>query len=255
MSSPLAFNIEVTPREVIFSIFIIGILYAIGFLIAGHIEKHIAAKNLKYRQAIQIRDNGFEVKHASDTDVGDAFVEGNFYTVDPVSWNGLGGEHLSIKRDKERYTMHTRTVHYTVTDSKGRSHTKTRKEHYWTWDVIESARKMASRITFCGNEYGTGTFDFSYIGHSVKKVDTGYHKRDVFYYRPKDFRGVVFAQLKEGGIKGTPPVMANMTIESYYKALTNSHGVGIFWICWWIFIGICVYAFVAIENQWLEKGD
>lgn len=248
-------SITITPREIIFSIFIVGILYTIGFFIAGAIDKKVSEKNLHYRQAIQIRDSGIELKQASETDVGNAFVEGDFRTVDPVTWDGLEGEHLYIRRDKERYTMHTRTVHYTVTDSKGRSHTRTRTEHYWTWDVVGSDSRMARNITLCGNEYPTSTFNYDYIHKDVQKKDTGFRTRDVFYYKPKNFRGVIFAQLKEGTILGRPTIEPNTTIEQFYEVCTTSYMKPIFWILWWIFIAICVCGFVAIENRWLEKED
>ncbi len=246
--SSAAHSFEVTPREVVFSVLIVGVLYAIGFLVAGAIEKHVAERCLKYRQAVQMKDTGVELAYACKTDVGDAFVEGDFRTVDPVSWDGLAGVHLCIRRDKERYTMHTRTVHYT--DSKGR--TRTRTEHYWTWDVVASDSRRATRISFCGNVYAVGTFDYDGIGSSRHVQGTGFHTRNVFYYKPKDFRGTVFAELRHGKILGHPYVYAGMNLAKTYEFFTTSHATTIFWTLWLAFTAACVCAFYAHENGWLE---
>lgn len=185
-------EIKVTPREVIFSILIVGILFSIGFLIASGIKKSVDEKNLKYRQAIQIRDSGTELKQACETDVGDAFVEGDFKAVDTVTWEGLEGEHLWIKRDKEKYTMHTRTVTYTVCCGKGRTSTRTRIETYWTWDVVKTDKKHSKEVSFCGNAYPYETFSYDMVSDSRHVKNTGWNTRDVFYYLPKDFRGSFF---------------------------------------------------------------
>lgn len=245
-------NVKVTPREVIFSVLIVGVLFSIGFLIAGAIKKHVDERNIVYRQAIQIRDSGAELKQACDTDVGNAFVEGDFNTIDPVTWEGLKGEHLEIRRDKEKYTLHTRTETYTVTDGKGRPHTRTRIVTYWTWDLVKRDSKKAKEISFCGNVYPTDTFSYDYIDSGCHIKDTGYHTRDVFHYLPKDFRGAIYCSLKDNKIKGKPEVRRGCTIDSLYKEYTTSYAVTIFW-WFWVFLIVCVVVgFVIIDNRWLE---
>lgn len=245
-------EIKVTPREVIFSVLIIGILYSIGFLISSAIQKGVDERNLKYRQAIQIKDSGDELRQASETDIGDAFVEGDFKTIDPVTWEGLKGEHLEIRRDKEKYTMHTRTKTYTVTDGKGRPHTRTRIVTYWTWDLVKRDSKKAKEISFCGNVYPTDTFSYDYIDSGCHIKDTGYHTRDVFHYLPKDFRGAIYCSLKDNKINGKPEVRRGRTIDSLYKEYTTSHAVTIFWWFWGFLIVCAVVLFVIIDNRWLE---
>ena len=240
---------EATPREIVFSVLIVGVLYAVGFHVSSAIEKHVAARQLRYRQAVQIKDSGIELSHACATDVGDAFVEGDFRTVDPVLWDGLAGEHLSIRRDKERYTRHTHTVTYT--DSKGK--TRTRTEHYWTWDVVSTDTRRATKLTFCGNEYAIGTFGTGGIGGGRHVRNTGWHTRDVFYYQRKDFRGTVFAQLRQGEIQGHPYIYEGKDLAQTYKSFTTSYATTIFWGLWWVFIALCVFGFVMIDNKWLEN--
>lgn len=249
-------DIEVTPREVLFSVLIVGVLYTIGFFIAGAIEKHAEEQNLKYRQAVQIKDNGLALAHACNTDVGYAFVEGDFHTVDPVSFEGLEGEHLRIVRDKEEYTRHTRVETYTVPNGRGGTSVRTRTVTFWTWDVVSSSRKCATKILCCSNEYPVVTFSFGDIGTIRRVKETGFRTRDVFYYLPKDFRGAFFCKLAERKINGRPLIIQGATIEGLYNAMIKSPGVIVFWCFWWILIAGCVIAFVVIDNKWLEdRGD
>lgn len=245
-------EIKVTPREVIFSILIVGILFSIGFLIASGIKKSVDEKNLKYRQAIQIRDSGTELKQACETDVGDAFVEGDFKAVDTVTWEGLEGEHLWIKRDKEKYTMHTRTVTYTVCCGKGRTSTRTRIETYWTWDVVKTDKKHSKEVSFCGNAYPYETFSYDMVSDSRHVKNTGWNTRDVFYYLPKDFRGSFFATLNDGKINSKPTLCQNTTIEELYKKATTSFAVCTFWVLWTMLMIAAVVGFVVLDNKWLE---
>ena len=57
--------------------------------------------------------------------------------------------------------MHTRVVHYTVTDSKGRSRTMSRTETYWTWDIYDSKHLKAKQVDFSGVIFPTTKFDLN----------------------------------------------------------------------------------------------
>ena len=37
-----------------------------------------------------------------------------------------------------------------------------------------------------------------------------------------------------------------------YKSFTTSYATTIFWGLWWVFIALCVFGFVVLDNQWLE---
>ena len=242
-------------REVLFSVLIVGVLYAIGFIISSWIEKKVDDNTLKYRQAVQIKDDGGSLTYASETDVGCAFVEGDFKAVDPVSCEGLEGEYLSLRRDKEKYTMHTRTVTYTVTDGKGRTHTGTRIETYWTWDMVKRDSWSASKVEFCGNEYARETFRYTLVPETRTVAYTGFNKRDVFYHQPKEFRGTVFCDLRDGKVNGEPDVMFGRGIEAAYESMTSSCAVTVFWVVWWILTAGAVVGFCIIDNRWLEDEE
>lgn len=89
-------------------------------------------------------------------------------------------------------------------------------------------------------------------GRYIQK--TGYHTRDVFYYQRKDFRGTIFAQLRRGTIHGRPHIYEGWNLARTYKSFTASHATTIFWVLWCLIIGLCVFAFVSIDNRWLEEG-
>lgn len=243
-----------TLREVLFSVLIVGVMYAIGFLIASRIEKWVDDNTLKYRQAVQIKDDGAALTHASDTDVGYAFVEGDFKALDPVSCEGLEGEYLFLRRDKEEYTKHTRTVTYTV--MVGKTHVfRTRVKTYWTWDVVKRDSWSASKVEFCGNEYARETFRYTRVPKTRTVVDTGFNKRDVYYHVTNEFRGTVFCDLRDGKVNGEPDVMFGKGIESAYTDMTSSCAVTVFWVMWWILTAGAVVGVCIIDNRWLEDED
>lgn len=246
------FSPRVTFREAVFSVFIVGVLVFFGFLIANAIEKSVHAKLLKYRQAVQIENNPEEFAYALKTDVGNAFVEGDFKTVDPISMEHLDGEYLFIERDVQKYQRHTRTVHYT--DSKGRSRTRT--EHYWSWDTVSSHSQIANRIIFSGVEFNAETFNYCTIPRTRTVFKCGWlsNTRYVFYTIPKDFHGTVFGELYGNYIFGKPEVMYNRDMSKTYRYYTTSHAVGIFWTFWIILIIAAVAGFYYIENSWLEEN-
>ena len=119
---------EITKREVIFSVVIVSFFTIIGFMVSNKIYKKQQDKNLRYTTAIQIDNNPDQFNYAIDTEIGNVLAYGTVKTIEPVS-TSIVGNSMYIKRDLEKYTMHTRTVHYTVN---GKSHT--RIEPYWTWD-------------------------------------------------------------------------------------------------------------------------
>ena len=46
----------------------------------------------------------------------------------------------------------------------------------------------------------------------------------------------------------------NMKIDETVERLTSDSNIGIiiFWIIWIVLIGLCVYGFYYIDNDWLE---
>lgn len=170
-------DFELTLREAIFGVAIAGVLYMLGFFCAGLIEKNVHDEQLKYRQAAQIQVQS-EFAHAMKTDVGLAFVQGHFRTLDPVQYDNLPGKHLMIHACYQKYQMHTRIVHYTTGTGKNLRH-HTRTEHYWTWDTYKTDTKHAKQVEFCGSKFDQAAFAYGGIYGRGHTANIGYHHRIV----------------------------------------------------------------------------
>lgn len=243
---------ELTLREAIFAFLIVGAMTVVGFFIASEIEHHVHTKQLMYRQAAQIDNNADEFKLALDTDVGHTFVEGDLEAVDKVKHEKLHGEWLAIDASYEKYTMHTRVVHYTVTDSKGRSHSRTRTETYWSWDRYDHKQMKSKHVDFSGARFLASKFDLGGCSHKEATVSIGWHKRIVFYVVPAKMHGTVFTKIIDSTISDATPFWKDRNLKTAYEDCTTSYAVSIFWSIWSVFTAIVVVLFFYGENYWLE---
>ena len=244
-------NARVTLREAIFSVAIASALFCIGFLIATQIEHSVNRRNLQYRQAARIADTN-EFALAMSTDIGNAFVEGGFRAIDTVAHAKLGGEWLSICADYQKYTMHTRVVTYTVPNGRGGVSTRTRTEHYWTWDTYRTERLSSKRVEYMGCEFPFGKFDYSGVGRNYKTVDEGWHKRIKFTAIAPAFQAAAYTQLAGGTVADGTPLHDDTTIERLYESYTSSIAVAAFWCVWALVIIAAVVGFVILDNRWIE---
>lgn len=237
---------EITLREVIFSIFIIGIMMVLGFFISGKIEKRALDNILKYRQAVHISTTN-EFIHAINTDVGYAFVEGKLEACKPVEVDHLNGRWLSVLATKEHYTMHVQI--YTTSDGKHvRVHTRT----YWTWDEVNSRKYHSDNVVFCGSTFPFEAFD--YVGANVQTHVhmLGSHDRIVFHSIPNEFNATLFENISKTNAFKNAKLYCNRKIQDVYDDLTTSYSVMIFWIIWAFFTFIVIIGFYVIDNDWLE---
>ena len=239
----------ITLRELIFSVFIIGMLTVVGFLIDTRIESNVNNSNMKYRQAPDILTDS-EFQHGIKTNIGDAFVNGKFESVDSVSYGKVDGEYLFIRITEQEYRMHT--VHYTTTDNKGHVHHHTR--HYWSWDTINSTSKNAKKVKYCGVEFDYDKFSYLFIGSNSTIIDTGFNLREIIETIPTNFNASVFGTLKNKSILGKPELheCSAVALRNHYIV---EHASMVFWIVWSIFILFVVVGFFVIDNVWLENEN
>lgn len=242
---------DLTLRELIFSVLILGGLFTIGFFVSGIIEQNVNDAKLRYNQAVALHSDD-EFKHALSTDVGHVFAHGTLVADQPVRNEHLDGEWLYVGVAHQKYQMHTRRVAYTVTDSKGRPHTRYRTETYWSWDTVGRSSSHSPTVTYCGVQFDYGKFDYGCMPKETSKHSTGFHQRDVVTVVPKTFNATVFAEAKSNDLVGQNIMLVTMSIEEYREDLTTSHAVMIFWILWSVFSLIALFGFYAIENDWLE---
>lgn len=241
---------EITKREILFSVVIICVMLIFGFIISDKINDSMMEQHQEYNTALQINGDTELFQYGMRTNVGNAFVYGDLVAIDPVSYPEIDGVYASATRVTERYTRHTRTVTKTRTTSDGKTETYTEIEEYWTWDEIDRDRVHASTIAFLGVEFPYGTIDGFCESH-ITTIDTGYHLRDQYYGSKTNCEGTLYTSLSDGTII-KPKFYENRTIEDTIQRLESKAGLVGFWVLWIILICGCVYGFYYLDNRWLE---
>ncbi len=238
-------SFEITKREILASISIIAIMLIVGVLISGKISNYAIDKNEMYTKAIQINNDKELFQYGIDTNVGNAFIYGDLVAVDTVSYPEVNGEYLYIKKVKEEYTEHTRTV----TDSKGKSHTET----YWTWDYAGSEELESKKVRFCDIEFDCNKISIP-LGNYIDTVKKSYYIRYKYYGYPVNTRGTMFANLNKDNQLGTNKAdfYKDTNIEETYDYLVKDFVTPIFWVVWILIICGCVYGFYYLDNAWLN---
>lgn len=238
-------DFKITKREILASISIIAVMILFGFLISNKISEYQMDKNEIYNKAVKIESQEM-FQYGMDTNVGNAFVYGDLKAVDTVTYPEIGGEYMYVKKVKERYTMHTRTVVH----STGKT-TYTTTEVYWTWDRVGSEDVKCKEISFCGVNFTSNKIDLP----DSKYIDTikeSSHVRYKYYGIGTKYKGTIFANLRDDTIPDNIPFYNNLTIDETVEYLESSGGVIIFWIFWIILICGVVFGFYILDNKWLD---
>ncbi|MBQ4523539.1 MAG: hypothetical protein IJA10_11400 [Lachnospiraceae bacterium] len=242
-------DFEITPREIIASISIIAVMILIGVLISGKISEHQMDRNEIYNKAVKIESTDL-FQYGMDTNVGNAFVYGDLKAVDTVTYPEIEGEYMYVKKIKEKYTMHTRTVtKYRTVNGKRQSYTTT--ETYWTWDRVGSEDKKCNEVTFCGITFNVSKFDIP-SSHHIDTIKESSHIRYKYYGVGAEFTGTIFTDLRDKTISDNTNFYNGMNIEETVEYLESGGGEIIFWIFWILLTGGCVFGFFYIDNKWLE---
>lgn len=240
---------NVTKREVLFSIVIICIMLVIGIIIAGNINDAVMEKQQEYITALQINNDKDLFEYGMITNVGNAFVYGELKAIDTVTFDEIGGEYSYVEKVKERYTRHTRTVTYK--DSNGK--TKTKTEVYWTWDKVDSWDKHSEKITFLDVEFDYGKINFPSTDY-ICTIKESRKIRYVYYGDPIYSIGTIYTNLGDNTISRST-MYHNCTIEDTLEIKTSDFGIILFWIFWVFLTGGVVCGFYYIDNRWLEDNN
>lgn len=238
-------DFEITKREILASISIIAILLIIGVLISGKISERQMDKNEIYNKAVKIESTEM-FEYGMRTNVGNAFVYGDLIAADPVTFPEIGGEYMYARKVREEYTMHTRTVTYTVNGK-----TKTRVETYWTWDWVGEESLMCNEIFFLGVKIDSSKIDIPGTNHITTINESG-HVRYVYYGTPTKHTGTIFTDLRDNTISDDTKFYNTKTIDETIEHLESSGGLILFWILWIVLICLAVYGFYYLDNWWLE---
>lgn len=240
---------EITKREILASISIVAILFLVGFLISGKVSDYQMDQNEKYNTALKIQSQDI-FDYGMRTNVGNAFVYGELKAVDPVTYPELSGDYMYVEKVKERYTQHTRRVAHTRTVN-GKSQTYYTTETYWTWDRVGSEEKMCEELSFLNNIFASSKITIPYAEY-VETIKESSRVRYKYYGVMTSYTGTLFTELKDGTISDRSDFYENRTIEETVEYLESNFPLYLFWICWIVLIGLCVYGFYYLDNRWLE---
>ena len=240
---------EITKREIIASVVIVGIMLSIGFTISESIQQSLLEQYQVYDTAVQI-DSEEIFRYGMETDIGHGFVYGDLKTVDPVTFPEFDGQYSYIKKEEQEYTRHSREVEEEYEDSEGNTHTRTVTEYYWTWDTMRTEKKTSTKISFLNVEFEYSKIPFPSSNY-ITTLKTGYHKRNVYYGTGTQFKGTIFSILKSNTINETS-FFENKTISEAIEYLETGYEIIIFWIIWIILTAGFVIGFYYFENRWLH---
>lgn len=243
-------SFTITKREILASISIIAILILIGVLISSKISEHQIDKNQIYEKAIKIENNSDLFQYGMNTNVGNAFVYGDLEAVDTVTYPEIGGEYIYVKKIKEKYTRHTRTVTKTRTVN-GKTQSYTTTEVYYSWDQVKKETLSAKEISFCGIVFPINKIDIPGAEY-IDTIKESSNIRYKYYGVDTKYIGTIFTDLRDKTISDDTSFYNDMTIQETVDYLESGIGIFIFWIVWVILIGLCVFGFYYIDNTWLE---
>ena len=242
---------QITKREIIASVVIFSVLMIIGFFISNSINQNLLEEYQIYDTALKIDSDETMFRRGIETNIGFSFVYGELDTLDPVTYSEIGGAYSYIKKEEQEYRKHTRIVTEEYTDSKGKTHTRSKTETYWTWDTMHTESKTSTRISFLNIEFSYEKIPFP-GDHYIKTISTGYHRRNVYYGTGTNFSGTIFTSLKDNTINNTK-FYNNSTISETIQHLESGSGIIVFWIFWILLIAGSIFVFYFLENRWLNK--
>lgn len=152
---------------------------------------------------------------------------------------------MYVSRELEKYTQHTRIVHYTV-DGKP----QTRIEHYWTWDNVRTDSVTSETVIFLGREENVYVWRNKIGTEHVKTESCGYHKRYVYRRIPHSFSGTKFGEIKDHCMNDFE--FKQVGIKESLNSFKISWYVPIYWICCSIFIVAILLLWFWLENDYLD---
>lgn len=238
---------EITKREILASITIIAVMLLLGFIISDNINNQIEDNNAKYNKALKI-DNEELFKYGMETNAGNAFIYGELKAKDPVSYPGVEGKYLYIKKIDEEYVMKTRTV--TSKDSKGNTITKT--ETYWEWEEVKRENKSSKEVSFLNQIFKANQFNLPGEDY-IKTIKKSSDYRCKFYGIPETIKGTIFTVLKDRNIESKN---INFYRDNSIKETIEyfeSDSTIFFWIIWIVLTVGAVWGFYYLDNSWLEN--
>lgn len=201
---------------------------AVGAGLLNHERQHASI----YRTALKTTDKD-RFNYIVDSQQGKVVSYTKFTGVKPAKFHEMTTKrhYMAVKRDLERYTMHTRTV----TDSKGHTHTET----YWSWDYAGSDEVHSKSLTIFGRKYNADRFDLSafyadidadkLVGHGTGLTGSYYYLNGMERYSyevvPMSVKGSFISDTSKGTLSPVSGKYIEVSQEHYKDYLNhNLHG-------------------------------
>lgn len=240
---------EITKREILFSIIIFTVMVGIGLWLVNPILFPVKQKQLEIISAIQIDNDAAKFDYIGRTDVGKFLSNGTIYAYKPVNISDIPGSYMVIKKEKERYEMHTRTV--TTTDSKG--HTHTRVETYWSWDHVHTDTFHSDSLEFLQKRFAYNYIDFKKHMKYHSTIKESSDIRYVYYIYPLSVDGCMVGNVYDKTYKDLW-FIPDYKIENVINNTDNEFIIFniLYWIIWILITGGLIIGFYYLENNWLE---
>jgi hypothetical protein len=219
----------ITKRETIMSIAIIAIMMTIGLVVYNCLSDDLMLRHQDYNLSLSVENDENMFKYAMSTDVGEAFVYGDFECIDPVSFDEIGGEYSYIRKVKKEK------------DSEG------------DWCTVDVLEKQCNNVMFLGKAFKYEEMNFFCSASKIKTIEKSYDEKYVYYGIPAQGSGTLHADLKNDTIEDATFYL-NYTIDESIELLESNWQSTLFWIWWILIVCFVVFVFVYIDNRWLEDN-
>ena len=156
-----------------------------------------------------------------------------------------------IKKEKEKYTIHTRQVAHTRKVG-NTTQTYYTTETYYTWDHAGQEEWKTEKFIFLNVEFDYGTINFNNTEY-LTTIQTDSTTRYVYYIIPFEFEGTLSTYITNNTITNNQ-FFYNKKIEKIIeekKAEMNTTKI-IFWFLWIFFIILLDFGYVGLDNNYLE---
>lgn len=244
-------DITITKREILVCIAATLILLGIGFPIIAAIQNSINEKNEKYFKALKINNDTEQFQYAINTNLGQVMAYGKVEAVDGVKIEDLENRYFYIKKEKEKYTRHTRQVAH---ERKVGNTTETyyTTEVYYTWDYAGEEKWHTEKFKFLDVEFDYDTINF-YNTKYFKTIQTDSVTRYIYYIIPYEFEGTLYTYITNNTVTDNK-FFHNEKIEKIIEEKKSEIRTAqiIFWTLWIFLIAIIDFCYVSLDNNYLE---
>lgn len=105
---------------------------------------------------------------------------------------------------------------------------------------------------FLEQRFDSNKVDFPSAGY-IKTINESGYIRYKYYGVNTQYTGTIFTELRDKTMSDNSPFYKDSTIDETIDYLETGFELWMFWVIWIIVIGLCVFGFYYIDNEWLEN--